>query len=77
MGLTVAVTGPTGEIGISAVTALEHEPAVDKIIGMARRPFDPAEHGWTKTSTGRATSSIARRSTRWSPTPMWSSTSRS
>ncbi|KQS00684.1 epimerase [Williamsia sp. Leaf354] len=49
MGLTVAVTGPTGEIGISAVTALEADPKVDRILGMARRPFDPAEHGWTKT----------------------------
>lgn len=45
----MAVTGPTGEIGISAVTALEREPAVDKIIGMARRPFDPASSGWVKT----------------------------
>ena len=49
-GLTVAVTGPTGEIGISAVTALEQDPAVERIIGMARRPFDPASHGWTKTT---------------------------
>jgi UDP-glucose 4-epimerase len=49
-GLTVAVTGPTGEIGISAVTALERDPAVERIIGMARRPFDPALHGWTKTT---------------------------
>jgi UDP-glucose 4-epimerase len=48
--LTVAVTGPTGEIGISTVDALERDPAVERIIGMARRPFDPAEHGWTKTS---------------------------
>ena len=50
MGLTVAVTGPTGEIGISAVEALEQDPSVDRIIGMARRPFDPSAHGWTKTS---------------------------
>jgi nucleoside-diphosphate-sugar epimerase len=50
MGLTVAVTGPTGEIGISTVDALERDPAVERIIGMARRPFDPAAHGWTKTS---------------------------
>ncbi|HVR00174.1 MAG TPA: NAD-dependent epimerase/dehydratase family protein [Mycobacterium sp.] len=50
MGLSVAVTGPTGEIGIAAVTALEHEPAVDQILGMARRPFDAAAHGWTKTT---------------------------
>jgi UDP-glucose 4-epimerase len=49
MGLTVAVTGPTGEIGISAVEALEREPEVSRVIGMARRPFDPAAHGWTKT----------------------------
>lgn len=49
MGITVAVTGPTGEIGISAVTELERDPGVDRIIGMARRPFDPAEQGWTKT----------------------------
>lgn len=50
MGLTVAVTGPTGEIGISAVDALERDPKVARIVGMARRPFDPAAHGWTKTS---------------------------
>jgi nucleoside-diphosphate-sugar epimerase len=50
MGLVVAVTGPTGEIGISAVDALERDPAVERIIGMARRPFDPAAHGWTKSS---------------------------
>src|SRR6266516_1865178 len=39
MALTVAVTGPTGEIGTSVVRAL----------GMARRPFDPASRGWRKT----------------------------
>src|SRR5271165_527904 len=50
VGATVAVTGPTGEIGISAVTALEHNPAVDRIVGMARRPFDPSALGWTKTT---------------------------
>jgi UDP-glucose 4-epimerase len=50
MGLTVAVTGPTGEIGISAIAALEARPEVDGIVGMARRPFDPARHGWTKTA---------------------------
>jgi UDP-glucose 4-epimerase len=49
MGLTVAVTGPTGEIGISAVTALERDPQVERILGMARRPFEPASHGWAKT----------------------------
>jgi UDP-glucose 4-epimerase len=50
MALTIAVTGPTGEIGISAVTALERDPAVERIVGMARRPLDPAAHGWTKTA---------------------------
>jgi len=49
MALTVAVTGPTGDIGISAVEALERAPEVERIIGMARRPFDPAAHGWTRT----------------------------
>jgi nucleoside-diphosphate-sugar epimerase len=49
MGLTVAVTGPTGEIGISAVEALERHPGIERIVGMARRPFHPADHGWTKT----------------------------
>ncbi|WP_375478598.1 NAD-dependent epimerase/dehydratase family protein [uncultured Jatrophihabitans sp.] len=48
MGLTVAVTGPTGEIGVSAVTALEQRDEVERVIGMARREFDPAAHGWTK-----------------------------
>jgi UDP-glucose 4-epimerase len=49
MGLTVAVTGPTGEIGISAIEALERHDDVERIIGMARRPFDPAAQGWAKT----------------------------
>ena len=49
MGLTVAVTGPTGELGISVVEALEREAAVDAVIGMARRPFDPRSRGWRKT----------------------------
>ena len=47
--LTVAVTGPTGEIGRAFVTALEREARVARVIGMARSPFDPAAHGWAKT----------------------------
>jgi nucleoside-diphosphate-sugar epimerase len=43
------VTGPTGDIGISAVTALEREPTVETIVGMARRPFDVSSRGWVKT----------------------------
>jgi len=49
MALTVAVTGPTGEIGVAVVRALERARAVGRIVGMARRPFDPAAHGWRKT----------------------------
>ncbi len=48
MGLTVAVTGPTGDIGKSVVRRLEARDEVERIIGMARRPFDPASHGWTR-----------------------------
>jgi UDP-glucose 4-epimerase len=47
-GLTVAVTGPTGDLGIAIVNALERSRAVKRIVGMARRPFDPAEQGWKK-----------------------------
>src|SRR4051812_15094348 len=47
--LTVAVTGPTGEIGKPFIRALEKAREVGKIVGMARRPFDPAAHGWKKT----------------------------
>lgn len=47
--LTVAVTGPTGEIGKPFIAALEKLPEVTRVIGMARRPFDPEAHGWGKT----------------------------
>jgi nucleoside-diphosphate-sugar epimerase len=46
--LTVAITGPTGEIGQSVVAALERSRDVGRILGMARRPFDPRERGWKK-----------------------------
>ena len=48
-GLTVAVTGPTGDLGLGIVDALERSLAVKRIVGMARRPFDPAERRWRKT----------------------------
>src|SRR5215216_5923362 len=48
-GLTVAVTGPTGDLGLGIVDALERSRAVKRIVGMARRPFDPADRGWKKT----------------------------
>ena len=48
-GLTVAVTGPTGDLGLAIVSALERSRSVKRVVGMARRPFDPAEQGWKKT----------------------------
>ncbi len=45
----VAVTGPTGEIGIPFLRSLEGHPEIAEIRGMARRPFDPTARGWTKT----------------------------
>ncbi len=47
-GLTVAVTGPTGEIGQAVIGALERSRDIARILGMARRAFDPAERGWKK-----------------------------
>jgi nucleoside-diphosphate-sugar epimerase len=53
MSLTVAVTGPTGEVGLPLLAALEADPAVSEVRGMARRPFDPAREGWRKVSYRR------------------------
>jgi nucleoside-diphosphate-sugar epimerase len=47
-GLTVAVTGPTGTFGSALIPLLQADDSVERIIGIARRPFDPAERGWTK-----------------------------
>lgn len=46
--LTVAVTGPTGTFGFGLVPILQADERIRRIVGIARRPFDPAEHGWTK-----------------------------
>src|SRR3954453_15006834 len=46
--LTVAVTGPTGTFGYGLVPLLQSEERVERIVGIARRPFDPRERGWTK-----------------------------
>jgi nucleoside-diphosphate-sugar epimerase len=46
--LTVAVTGPTGTFGHGLVPLLQQDPRVRSVVGIARRPFDPAEQGWTK-----------------------------
>ena len=49
MGLTVAITGPTGDIGRSLLRRLDGNPEIDKVIGMARRPFNPESLGLAKT----------------------------
>ncbi|MGH2969199.1 MAG: NAD-dependent epimerase/dehydratase family protein, partial [Solirubrobacteraceae bacterium] len=46
---TVAVTGPTGDIGRALLRNLDRDPAVGRVLGMARRPFDPASLGLEKT----------------------------
>ena len=46
--LTVAVTGPTGTFGFGLIPLLQAEDRVARIVGIARRPFDPAAYGWTK-----------------------------
>ncbi len=48
MNLVVAVTGPTGTLGFGLTPLLEADERVARIVGIARRPFDPNEHGWTK-----------------------------
>ncbi|MBO0814658.1 MAG: NAD-dependent epimerase/dehydratase family protein, partial [Actinobacteria bacterium] len=46
--LTVAVTGPTGTFGFGLIPQLQADDRVMRIVGIARRPFDPAAYGWTK-----------------------------
>jgi nucleoside-diphosphate-sugar epimerase len=48
-GLTVAVTGPTGDIGRSLLRALDRHRDVGRVLGMARREFDPGSLGLKKT----------------------------
>jgi nucleoside-diphosphate-sugar epimerase len=52
--LTVAVTGPTGDIGRSLLRALDRSPQVGRISAMARSPFDPAAAGLSKTEYRQA-----------------------
>ena len=47
--LTVAVTGVTGTLGLGLMPLLEADDRVAHVTGVARHPFDPAAHGWTKT----------------------------
>jgi nucleoside-diphosphate-sugar epimerase len=48
VGLTVAVTGPTGTFGYGLMPLLQADERIERVVGIARRPFDPAQEGWTK-----------------------------
>src|SRR3954452_19739620 len=52
--LTVAVTGPTGTFGFGLLPLLQADPRIGRVVGVARRPFDPATHGWSKMHSRRA-----------------------
>src|SRR3954466_14759772 len=81
MALKVAVTGPTGEIGKPLLEELERRSEVGSVLGMARRPFDPAEEGGEevnyrggggrRSATGGGTSSIGGRWRRCSTGLTW------
>ncbi len=67
--LTVAVTGPTGTLGFGFMPLLQADDRVARVIGVARRPFDPASRGARSTpprtagqrlSTGAVTSATLR-----------------
>jgi UDP-glucose 4-epimerase len=46
--MKVAITGPTGDIGRALIRALDKEPVIDRVVGMARKPFDPEKQGLKK-----------------------------
>lgn len=48
-GVTVAVTGPTGDVGRAFVRALERSRDVAHVRALGRREVDPAAEGWKKT----------------------------
>ena len=41
--MIVAVTGPTGELGRAFLRALQRDGEITRVLGMARRPFDPGD----------------------------------
>lgn len=49
-GLTVAVTGPTGDVGRALMRALERSRDIATIRALGRRALDPAAEGWRKTT---------------------------
>ena len=42
------VTGATGTLGSGLMPLLQADDRVAHVVGVARRPFDPAARGWTK-----------------------------
>jgi len=46
--ITVAVTGPTGTFGFGLIPLLQADERIERIVGVARRPFDARAHGWSK-----------------------------
>jgi nucleoside-diphosphate-sugar epimerase len=51
--LRVAVTGPTGDIGLALVRCLDSADGVAEVVAMARGKFDPAAAGLSKTEYRR------------------------
>jgi UDP-glucose 4-epimerase len=49
-GVTVAVTGPTGDVGRAFVRALERGRDVARVRALGRRAIDPRAEGWRKTT---------------------------
>jgi nucleoside-diphosphate-sugar epimerase len=49
-GVTVAVTGPTGDVGRALMRALERSRDVRAIRALGRRALDPSAEGWRKTT---------------------------
>jgi nucleoside-diphosphate-sugar epimerase len=46
--LTVAVTGPTGTFGYGLMPFLQADRRIARVVGIARREFDPSVEGWSK-----------------------------
>ena len=42
------MTGPTGTFGFGLMPLLQDDERISRIVGIARRPFDPSQHGWDK-----------------------------
>lgn len=46
--LRVAVTGPTGTFGFGLMPLLQRDDRIREVVGIARRRFEPTDHGWSK-----------------------------